>query len=127
MASKTTAQLTTENTNNMADNGSNAIDAAANRTLLQNIIDSMVNKSSDATALATNAYKTNDKLLSNSNDIQITFGTAFPTALYKVFFYDPSGVLKSTSPHDILTTGFQVDGSGAGTIEWLAITDNDPS
>jgi len=126
MAQKTTAELTTENTNNIADNSSNSISPKDTRDLLQNIIDSMVNKSSDSSDLATNAYKQNNKALTNTNNIQITFATDFGTANYTVFFRDPSGVLAvATSPHDILSTGFQVDGTGVGTIDWLAIIDND--
>ncbi len=126
MAAKTTAQLTTDISNNIAANGSNAITGAVLATLLQDMVDSDVNKSTDSNDLATNAYRRGPKTLTNTTNIQITFTTDMGTANYEVFFTDKSGVLvTATAPHDILSTGFQVDGSGNGTIQWLAIIDND--
>ncbi len=126
MAAKSTAQLTTDITNNITANGSNAITGTVLATLLQDMVDSDVNKSTDSNDLATNAYKSNKKAVTNTTDIQITFVTDMGTANYKVVFRDPSGVLVvATSPHDVLSTGFQIDGSGNGDVDWFAFIDND--
>ena len=126
MAVKSTATLKTELDANIAANGSNAVTGAILNTFLNDFLDSVVNTTTDSNDLATNAYKSGDKDLTNTTNIQITFNTDMGTANYKVYFTDKSGVLvTATAPHDILSTGFQVDGSGVGTIEWLAIIDND--
>lgn len=126
MAAKTTAQLKTDLAAQIAANGSNAITGDILNTFLDDFLDSVVNKSSDSNDLATKAYKSNVKAVTNTNNIQITFVTDMGTANYKVVFTDESSVLAvATSPHDILSTGFQIDGTGVGNVTWFAFIDND--
>ena len=122
MALKTTAQLKAFADANIDTNGVNSITGALMNTMLTDIIDSMVNKSTDSGELATNIYRSGSKLLTTS-PTQITFSTALSSNSYRVVIEDPNGVGWENIT-DKQTTGFKITGLTAGTITFFAILNN---
>lgn len=121
MTEKTTADLNTENDDNITANGANSNTGANLNTLLENIIDSMVNKLSDKTDMITESIRVGSEVLTATSNIVISFSSVLPSANYQVFLLDIAGDV--TAVHDKVAASFQVDSGGTGTISWIAILD----
>ena len=122
MAVRTTAQLKSFLTANINTNGVNAITGALLNTMLEDMIDSLLNKISDATDLATKIYRTDTVAITTSNT-QITFSTDIGTASYQVVISDNNGV-GFEEPFDLQSTGFKIKGLTNGDIIYLIMLNN---
>ncbi|KKN36706.1 hypothetical protein LCGC14_0770940 [marine sediment metagenome] len=122
MALKTTAQLKSEANSNINTNGVNAITGALHNAMLNNIIDSMVNKSTDALSIVTNVYRVATKTI-GSTPTQITFSSALPSVNYEIIIFDTNGIGWENITNK-LATGFKITGLTAGDIIYLAILTN---
>ena len=122
MALRTTAQLKTFNDANINTNGVNAITGALHNEMDEDIIDSMVNKSTDALLIVTNVYRS-DLATIGTSSTQITFSTALPNANYQIVIVDPNGI-GTEKPTNKLATGFKIKGLSAGDIIYFVILTN---
>lgn len=122
MAIRTTAQLKAFNDANINTNGVNAITGALHNTMDEDIIDSMVNKSTDALSIVTNVYRAKSAAITTA-DTQITFTTALANNLYEIGIFDTAGI-GFEEPFDKQTTGFKIKGLSNGTIIYFVILTN---
>ena len=122
MSQKTTAQLKAFNDANINTNGVNAITGALHNEMDEDIIDSMINKSTDALSIVTNVYRSNLATIGTSST-QITFSSALPSANYQIVIVDPSGI-GTEKPTNKLATGFKIKGLTAGDIIYFVILTN---
>lgn len=122
MSLKTTAQLKAFNDANINTNGVNAITGALHNEMDEDIIDSMVNKSTDALLIVTNVYRSDLATISTSST-QITFSTALASANYQIVIVDPNGI-GTEKPTNKLATGFKIKGLTAGDIIYFVILTN---
>lgn len=122
MAVRTTAQLKTFLTANIDTNGVNAITGALLNTMLEDMIDSLLNKISDGTDLATAIYRSGSKAITTSQT-QITFSSDIGTTSYRVIIEDPNGVGWENIT-DKQTTGFKITGLTDGTITFFVFLNN---
>ena len=122
MSLKTKAQLKAFNDANINTNGVNAITGALHNEMDEDIIDSMVNKSTDALLIVTNVYRSDLATISTSST-QITFSTALASANYQIVIVDPNGI-GTEKPTNKLATGFKIKGLTAGDIIYFVILTN---
>ena len=122
MAVRTTAQLKAFLTANIDTNGVNAITGALLNTMLEDMIDSLLNKISDATDLATKIYRSGSKAITTSQT-QITFSSDIGTTSYRVIIEDPNGIGWENIT-DKQTTGFKITGLTNGTITFFVFLNN---
>lgn len=117
MTQKTTAQLTTDNDANINTNGVNAITGALHNTMNKDMIDSMLNKSTDTLLIVANVYRAGTKAITTAQT-QITFSLpALASNNYQVMIIDSDGVGWGDIT-DKQTTGFKITGLSSGTIGW---------
>jgi len=122
MAIKTETQLLAFLDANIDTNGVNAITGAILNTMLRDMIESLLNKISDATDLATNIYRTGSEAITTS-ETQITFTSDIGTTSYRVVIEDLNGV-GFENITDKQTTGFKITGLTNGTIDYFAFINN---
>ncbi len=122
MAQKTTAELISQLDANIAANGTNAITGDIMNSMLRNIIDSLVNKSSDALSIVGNVYRSDSVAISTS-ETQVTFNTPLAFDTYKVIIEDTDGI-GFENINDLQTTGFKITGLTNGTIIYFVIKIN---
>ena len=122
MSQKTTAELKTFADANINTNGVNAITGALHNTMLNDLIDSLVNKSTDSLSIVTNVYRSSSVAITTS-ETQITFSSALANNLYEVVINDPTGVGWENIT-DKQTTGFKITGLSNGTIIYFVILTN---
>ena len=122
MSQKTTAELKAFADANIDTNGVNAITGSLHNTMLTNLIDSMVNKSTDSLSIVTNVYRSASAAITAS-ETQITFSSALANNLYEVVINDPAGVGWENIT-DKQTTGFKITGLSSGTIIYFVILTN---
>ena len=122
MSQKTTAELKTFADANINTNGVNAITGSLHNTMLNDLIDSLVNKSTDSLSIVTNVYRSASVAITTS-ETQITFSSALANNLYEVVINDPTGVGWENIT-DKQTTGFKITGLSSGTIIYFVILTN---
>ena len=122
MAQKSTADLKAQTDANITSNGVNSNTGANHNTLLNDILDSIVNKDSDVLSIVTNVYRSKTEAITIA-DTQITFSTLLSSALYEIIIFDPDGV-GFEKPTNKLATGFKIKGLSSGNIIYLAILTN---
>lgn len=122
MAVKTTAQLKAFLTANININGVSAITGALLNTMLEDMIDSLLNRISDVTDLATKIYRSNIVSITTSTT-QVTFSSSIGTTSYQALILDPNGV-GFEAPFDLQETGFKIKGLTNGDIIYLIILNN---
>ncbi len=122
MAQKDTAVLKAQADATINTNGANAITGALHNAMLNDIIDSMVNKDSDSLSIVTNVYRSALQAVTAAT-VQITFSTPLANALYEVIIFDPFGVGFETIA-DKQPEGFKIDGLSSGNIIYLVILTN---
>ena len=122
MALRTTVQLKAFNDANINTNGVNAITGALHNEMDNDIIDSMVNKSTDALSIVTNVYRS-DLATIGTTSTQITFSSALANANYQIVIVDPNGI-GAEKPTSKLATGFKIKGLTAGDIIYFVILTN---
>lgn len=123
MAVRTTAQLKAFLTANINTNGVNAITGALLNTMLEDMIDSLLNKISDSTDIATAIYRSGTQVLVKDVEAQITFSSDIGTTSYRVIIADPNGV-GTENITDKQTTGFKITGLTNGTITFFVFLNN---
>ncbi len=122
MAEKTTGELKNETDANITSNGVNSNTGANHNAILNNIIDSMVNKSSDLLLIVTNVYRS-DLATIGTTSTQITFSTPLSSANYQISIQDPNGI-GAEKPTNITAAGFKIKGLSAGDIIYFVILTN---
>lgn len=122
MAVKTTSALKIFADSNINTNGVNAITGALHNTMLNDLIDSLVNKSTDVLSIVTNVYRAATESIS-STPTQITFSSDLPSANYEIIIFDgeETGWENIT---DKLKSGFKITGLSTGNIIYLVILTN---
>lgn len=119
---RTTAQLKSFNDANITTNGVNSNTGANHNTMNNDMIDSLVNKSSDALSIVTNVYRSNTIAVTTSQT-QVTFSSALVSNNYEVVINDPDGVGWENIT-DKQTTGFKITGLSSGTLIYFVILNN---
>ena len=122
MPQRTTAQLKSFNDANIDANGVNAITGPIHNTMNEDIIDSMVNKSTDSLSIVTNVYRS-DLATIGTTSTQITFSTPLANANYQIVIVDPNGI-GTEKPTSKLATGFKIKGLTTGDIIYFVILTN---
>lgn len=122
MTQRTTVQLKTFNDANINTNGINAITGALHNEMDNDIIDSMVNKSTDSLSIVTNVYRAKSEAITSGIN-QITFSTPLASAVYEVGIFDNAGI-GFDEPFDKQTTGFKIEGLSNGTLIYFVILTN---
>jgi len=123
MAQRTAAELKAFADANIASNGSNAITGDLHNQMLTDIIDSMVNKSSDSLLIVGNVYRSAEVAVVKDVEKQITFSTALANNLYDVVISDTEG-LGFDNITDKQTTGFKITPFGTGNLIYFIILSN---
>lgn len=122
MAVKTTTELKAYLAANITTNGTNAITGAILNTMLVDMIDSLLNKISDATDLATKIYRAGEQAITTS-PTQITFSSDIGTTSYRVIIADINGIGWENIT-DKQITGFKITGLTNGTINYFVFLNN---
>lgn len=122
MAQKTTAELKAFADANIATNGVNAITGALHNTMLTDLIDSMVNKTTDSLSIVTNVYRSATEAIS-STPTEITFSSDLPSANYEIIIFDVDGIGFENITNK-LKSGFKITGLSSGNIIYLVILTN---
>ena len=122
MAQKNTAALKTEKDANITSNGANTNTGANHNTFLENLLDSFVNKSTDALLTADNIYRCGSVAVVAGVQKTVTFSTVLSVNTYQVFITDNDsvgweGITSKT------TASFKITGLGTGNISYLVILD----
>jgi len=123
MAVKDTATLKGEAATLFTANGANAIAGDKQGTFIDDFLDSTTNKISDQPDLGTKIYRSGSISMNAGPNIVVTFTTAIGTINYKIFIDDPLG-LRTGVFHDLTATGFEIDGTGAGNVDYVAFVNN---
>jgi len=123
MATKTRAQLKAFIDANLNTNGANQITGAQLNTLLNDVVDGVLNLEDDSTSLALDIYRAASVAVVEGVVEQVTFSTPLSTASYQITLSDPEGV-GFENITDILTTGFKFTPLGTGNITYTAIINN---
>jgi len=122
MAQKTTVQLKAEKDANINTNGVNAITGGNHNTFLENLLDSLINKSSDSLSIVTNVYRSASEAIITS-PTQITFSSPLSSNVYEIVISDNNGI-GFTDITDKQTTGFKITGLSNGTIIYMVFLTN---
>ena len=122
MAVKNKSQLKDFANANINTNGVNSITGALHNTMLNDLIDSMLNTSDDALSIVTNVYRANLATIGTTST-QVTFSTPLSSANYQIVIVDPNGI-GTEKPTNKLATGFKIKGLVAGDIIYLVILTN---
>lgn len=122
MPQKTTAELLNE-VASIASNGANAITGNQLGKLLTNIIESVVNTSTNSIDLATNSYRTGLFIRPGPGSETVTFSSSIGTTNYKVFFSDPNNIITSFAFNKTVN-GFDVSVSDTGQVRYFAVINN---
>ncbi len=123
MAQKTAAELIAFIDANIDTNGVNAITGAQMNTILKDLVDSVVNKSSDSLLIVTNVYRSAEVAVVKDVQKQITFSSALANNLYDVVISDTEG-LGFEGIIDKQTTGFKITPLGTGNLIYFIILTN---
>lgn len=106
MASKTTAQLKAEKNLNITSNGTNSNTGANHNAFLENLLDSIVNKTTDAALLSLNAYSPTTSysigqgtLYDDGNFVDLYIATSATTGAF-----NPAHWSRVTKRKQVLTT-----------------------
>lgn len=122
MAVKTKAQLKLFADANITSNGVNSNAGADHNTMLNDLIDSLLNTTDDVLSIVTNVYRSASAAITTSQT-QITFSTALLNNNYEVSIFDGNGV-GFENITDKQTTGFKITGLTNGTIIYFVILTN---
>ena len=122
MAQKTTAELKTFADSNINTNGTNAITGALHNTMLNDLIDSMVNKSTDSLSIVTDVYRSAVATIGTSSTL-VTFSTPLSSANYEIIIFDTNGI-GTEKPTNKLAASFKIKGLTPGDIIYLVILTN---
>lgn len=122
MSQKTTVQLKAEKDANINTNGVNAITGAIHNTFLENLLDSLVNKSSDALSIVTNVYRAATETIGTTSTL-VEFSSPMPSAFYEIIIFDTNGI-GAEKPTNKLAASFKIKGLTAGDIIYLVILTN---
>ena len=122
MSQKTRSQLTDFANANINTNGVNAITGALHNTMLIDLIDSLVNKSTDSLSIVTNVYRAATVAIGTSSTL-VTFSSPLPSANYEIIIFDTNG-LGTEKPTNKLAASFEIKGLTAGDIIYLVILTN---
>ena len=122
MTVKTKTQLKEFANSNITSNGVNSNSGGNHNTMLNDLIDSMVNSVSDSLSIVTNVYRA-DSVAITTSDTQITFSTPLSSNTYQIDIFDNLGI-GFEEPFDKQTTGFKIKGFSNGTIGYFVILTN---
>lgn len=122
MAVKTKTQLKSFADANLKTNGVNSNTGGNHNTMLNDLIDSSVNTSSDALSIVTNVYRSASVAVTAAQT-QVTFSTPLASNNYEVLIVDPNGVGWENIT-DLQAAGFKITGLGSGTIIYFVILTN---
>ena len=122
MAVKNKSQLKDFANANINTNGVNAITGALHNTMLNDLIDSMLNTSDDALSIVTNVYRSALATIGTSSTL-VTFSSPLPSANYEIIIFDTNGI-GTEKPTNKLAASFKIKGITDGDIIYFVILTN---
>ena len=122
MAVKNKSQLKDFANANINTNGVNAITGALHNTMLNDLIDSMLNTSDDALSIVTNVYRSALATIGTSSTL-VTFSSPLPSANYEIIIFDTNGI-GTEKPTNKLAASFNIKGITDGDIIYFVILTN---
>ena len=122
MSLKTTVQLKAFADANINTNGVNSITGALHNTMLNDLADSLLNKTTDSLSIVTNVYRSAVATIGTSSTL-VTFSTPLPSAAYEIIIFDTNGI-GTEKPTNKLAASFKIKGLTAGDIIYFVILTN---
>lgn len=122
MAQKTIPQLKADKDANINSNGVNGNTGANHNSFLEDFLDSVINRNSDALSIVTNVYRAASEAITTS-DTQITFSTPLASNVYEIGIFDNNGI-GFEEPFDKQVGGFKIKGLSNGTIIYQVFLTN---